>query len=84
VHRVLLEAGAEADMRALPAREFARVVEKIRGLSENPRPPGCRKIVGSQSDWRLRVGAYRVLYEVDDTERTVTVMRVRHRRIVYR
>jgi len=43
-----------------------------------------RKMEGSVSDWRLRVGDYRLLYEVNDTERTVTIVRVRHRRDVYR
>jgi len=54
-------------------------------LAANPRPPGCRKLQGSgRDDYRLRVGNYRVLYEVDDKARAVRIMRVRHRRDVYR
>ncbi len=61
-----------------------RVVAAIQGLSRTPRPVGCRKIVGSRSDWRLRVGDYRVVYEVDDAAREVRIMYVRHRRDAYR
>ena len=55
-----------------------------RALSENPKPSGCRKITGSKSDWRIRVGDYRVIYEVDEQEKAVKVMRIRHRRDAYR
>ena len=84
MYRVHLERAAEADLRGLPAREFQRVVAKIKSLADDPRPPGCRKIVGSRSDWRLRSGSYRIIYEVNDAERSVTVMRVRHRHLAYR
>jgi mRNA interferase RelE/StbE len=54
-------------------------------LAQNPRPPGCRKLHGSgHDDYRIRVGDYRILYEVDDTAPTVRIMRVRHRREAYR
>ena len=56
----------------------------IRGLAANPRPPRCRKLTGSQNDWRIRVGDYRVVYEIADDIRVVRVNRVRHRREVYR
>jgi len=84
VHRVHLERAAEADLRALPGSEFERAVQRIKALAEDPRFPGCRKIAGSRSDWRVRMGAYRIIYEVDDAERTVTVIRVRHRHVAYR
>jgi mRNA interferase RelE/StbE len=53
-------------------------------LADNPRPPGCRKLVGSKNDWRIRVGDCRVLYEIADAIRVVRVNRVRHRRDAYR
>jgi mRNA interferase RelE/StbE len=65
----------------LSADVHDRVIDAIKGLPANPRPPGCRKFVGSQSDWRIRVG---VLYEIAETIRIVRVNRVRHRREVYR
>ena len=47
-------------------------------------PPGCRKLAGSKNDWRIRVGDYRVVYEIADEIRVVRINRVRHRREVYR
>ncbi|MBI3075552.1 MAG: type II toxin-antitoxin system RelE/ParE family toxin [Deltaproteobacteria bacterium] len=60
------------------------MIHKIEALAENPRPPGCRKITGSENDWRIRIGDYRVIYEIDEKERAVKIMRVRPRREVYR
>jgi mRNA-degrading endonuclease RelE of RelBE toxin-antitoxin system len=53
-------------------------------LAENPRPLGYRKLTGSKNDWRIRIGDYRVLYEIDEKAKAVRIMRVRHRREVYR
>jgi mRNA interferase RelE/StbE len=67
----------------LPGNAYRRVSEAIEGLREEPRPPGCRKL-SDREGWRLRVGDYRVIYEKDDEQRTVTVLQVGHRRDVYR
>ncbi len=80
MHEVYLERLAERDPRKLSAEDFHRIIGHIKALAENPRPPGCRKITGSKSDWRIRVGDYRIIYEVDDKAKAVKVMRVRHRR----
>lgn len=53
-------------------------------MKDNPRPDGCRKLAGEKRAWRIRVGDYRVLYEIADGTVTVTVFRVAHRRDVYR
>jgi mRNA interferase RelE/StbE len=84
MYEVLLEAAAERDLRRLPQAEFHRLVARIKALGEEPRPSGCRKITGSKNDWRIRVGTYRVVYEIDEKAKAVKVMRVRHRREVYR
>ena len=84
MYRVYLESAAERDLEQLPRDEFSRIIAKIRALADDPRPPGCRKIVGSRSDWRIRVGRYRVIYEIADAEQQVNIMRVRHRRQAYR
>lgn len=68
----------------MPAIAFRRIIAAIQLLADDPRPAGCKKLVGSQRDWRIRVGEYRVLFEIDDTEQIVRVMRVRHRRDAYR
>ncbi len=84
VYAVLLEATAERSLRRLDAVVFRRVAAALRILAENPRPPGCRKLTGSKQDWRIRVSDYRIVYEIDDKDREVRVMRIRHRREVYR
>lgn len=84
MYEVLLERAAEKDLARLSAAPHDRVISAIKALAANPRPPGCRKIAGSKHDWRIRVGDYRVIYEIADAIRVVRVNRVRHRREVYR
>ena len=84
VYRVLLERGAENHLARLSSGIHDRVIASIQALATNPRPPGCRKLAGSKHDWRIRVGDYRVVYEIADQIRVVRVNRVRHRREVYR
>ena len=83
MYRVVLERSAERDLRRLSAEIHERVIAAIRGLAANPRPPGCRKLTGSQNDWSIRIGDYRVVYEIANDIRVVRVNRVRHRREVY-
>jgi mRNA interferase RelE/StbE len=85
MHEVVLAAQAERDLKRLPAALFRRVIAAVRALAAVPRPPGARKLHGSgRDDYRIRVGDYRVLYEVNDAARVVRIMRVRHRREAYR
>jgi mRNA interferase RelE/StbE len=84
VYEVYLEKAAENDLKRLPTATFQRIIPQIRALAENPRPSGCRKLAGSKNDWRIRVGDHRVLYEIDEKVKAVRIMRVRHRREVYR
>jgi mRNA interferase RelE/StbE len=84
VYKILVERAAEKDLTRLSAKTHDRVIAAIQELAKNPRPSGCRKLTGSKHDWRIRVGDYRVIYEIADTIRVVRVNRVRHRREVYR
>ncbi len=84
MYELLLERRAEKDLRRLTAGIFPRVIAAIKALADDPRPAGCKKLTGSDDDWRIRVGDYRVLYEVDDESQIVRVMRIRHRRDAYR
>jgi mRNA interferase RelE/StbE len=74
---------AQKELAQLNAGAFARVRDAIRELANDPRPPGCLKLTG-RDGWRLRVGEFRVLYEIDGEHRLVTVLNVGHRRDVYR
>jgi mRNA interferase RelE/StbE len=84
VYEIYIERRPERDLKRVPSKEFDRIIRAIRALAEEPRPTGCRKIEGSKSDWRIRVGDYRVVYEIDDGAQTIRVMRIRHRSGVYR
>lgn len=61
-----------------------RVVDAIDALTANPRPPGCVKLAGDESVWRVRVGSYRILYEIHEGRLVVLVIRIAHRREVCR
>jgi mRNA interferase RelE/StbE len=71
-------------LQGLPRTAFAAALRAIIELTRDPRPPGVKKLAGSSADWRLRIGEYRIVYEIDDKAKTVTVMRVAHRRESYR
>ena len=74
---------AEKDLERLPAQIVRRVQNAIRELAANPRPPGYKKLKGYENTYRLRVGVYRVLYEIHDDTIVVLIVRVRHRKDAY-
>ena len=74
---------AEKQLSKLNFPFYEAVKRKISALRENPRPPGCRKLKGHESAWRIRAGDYRVVYEIDDAGRIVIVLRIAHRSVVY-
>jgi len=82
-YQVLLKRSAEKELDALPASVFERIAARLLDLEESPRPVGVTKLQG-QASYRLRVGDYRVLYTIDDTDRRVTIYAIGHRRQVYR
>ena len=84
MYRVFLERAAEKQLKLLSAKLHDRVILAVQALAKNPRPPGCRKLSGTEDDWRIRVGDYRIVYEIDDASREVRINGVRHRREVYR
>ena len=72
------------DLRKLPPREVQRIVTEVESLGEEPFPHGSEKLAGSQHAYRIRLGDYRVVYQVFTDSRVVTIERVRHRKDVYR
>lgn len=83
-YRVELTPAARRDLRSLPREVLRRIDPQISALAEEPRPPGARKLAGAEHLYRVRVGAYRIVYEVQDAVVVVTIVRVAHRRDVYR
>ena len=84
MHEVLLERGAERDLNRLTPDVFQRVIAAIRGLKTSTRPPDRKSSPERAEAGRLRVGDYRIIYEIDDRAKCVRILRVRHRREVYR
>ncbi len=82
-HTVVVVRPAQREIRALDAAVRGRVLNAIRALAGEPRPAGCRKLVGAHNRWRVRVGDYRVIYSVDDANRVVEILAVRHRSKAY-
>jgi len=80
---LLIKPSAVKELEALQAKNRRRIVNKIQNLAVEPRPHGCEKLTG-QDRFRLRQGDLRILFEVDDTLRTVIVVKIGHRRDVYR
>ena len=84
MYQVLIERSAEKDLKKIAAEERPKLATAMRDLANEPRPTGCRKLVGSENDWRIRVGNYRFIYEIADEVRIVRIVRIRHRTISYR
>ena len=74
---------AQKQLKKVNRQEQSRIISAIESLADNPRPEGCRKLSGRPA-WRIRIGAYRVIYEVNDTELFILVVTIGHRRDVYR
>jgi len=82
-YKLLIKPSAAKELEAIPQRDRLRIVRKIQALSQNPRPPGCDKL-SAEEKYRVRQGWYRIVYSVDDRDQTVLVVKVGHRREVYR
>lgn len=83
IYGVELRARAEKDIASLEPPIRRRVLGVIAALSENPRPPGIRKLE-AEGGYRIRVGDHRIVLAIDDDAKQVTIVRVKHRREVYR
>ena len=82
-YNLLIKASAAKELEALPRKDRTRIAAKIEGLADNPRPPGSEKLSGEEK-YRLRQGDYRVLYSIQDTSTTVTIVKIGQRREIYR
>lgn len=74
---------ARKELEKLDSAIVARVLPKVEGLANNPRPRGCVKLSGTTDLWRIRVGDYRVIYSIDDAAEVIDVVAVRHRSEAY-
>ena len=84
MYRLELDGRARRELNRLQGNLLQRILQAIADLRGNPRPPGCVQVKGQVGAYRVRVGDYRILYDVDDAGQTINIWRVRHRRVVYR
>jgi mRNA interferase RelE/StbE len=82
-YSLLIKASAAKDLEATPKKDRKRLAARINSLASTPRPPGSEKLSGEEK-YRIRQGDYRVLYLIEDAVSTVTVVKIGHRREVYR
>jgi mRNA interferase RelE/StbE len=82
-YRIVITRSAAKELEDIPRKDRAKIVAKIQTLASDPRPSGSEKLAGDDK-YRLRQGNYRVLYHIDDDAIVVTVVRIAHRREVYR
>ena len=82
-YKVFFKRSVEKDLEAIPKKDLKKIIRRIGRLAENPRPQGCEKLTG-QERYRLRQGHYRVVYSIQDNELTIWVVKVGHRKDIYR
>ena len=83
VYSIFFKGSGRKKLDAIPKNDLQRIMERIGDLAENPRPVGCEKL-SSQEKYRVRQGNYRIIYSIQDSQLTVWVVKVGHRREVYR
>lgn len=81
-YEVLILRRAQKELADLPKTDYERIRDAVAALAENARPVGCKKLVGREG-WRIRAGTYRVIYEIDDARKNITVLHIGHRRDIY-
>jgi mRNA interferase RelE/StbE len=82
-YEIYFRESIEKDFRTIPKKDLKKIIRRIEELSEDPRPPGYEKLTG-QERYRVRQGLYRIIYSVQDEELTVWIVKVGHRKDVYR
>ena len=83
-YEVVLSPKAEKQLDELPTPLRRRITEAIEGLESKPRPHGVKKLTGAENLWRIRVGDFRIVYTIEDDRLIVLVVKIGHRREIYR
>lgn len=82
-YKIVFKQSVARDLRDIPKKDVKRILQRIDRLAEDPRPPGVEKLSGDDK-YRLRQGNYRILYTIEDIIVTVVIVKVGHRREIYR
>jgi len=82
-YKIFFKRSVEKDFKSIPKKDLKKILDRIEMLAEDPRPSGSEKLTG-QERYRVRQGLYRIVYSIQDNELTVWVVKVGHRKDVYR
>jgi mRNA interferase RelE/StbE len=82
-YKIFLKKSIKKDLSTVPKKDLKRILQKIESLGGNPRPTSYEKLTG-QEKYRVRQGRYRIIYSIQDNELTIWVVKVGHRKEVYR
>ncbi|MBU1299239.1 MAG: type II toxin-antitoxin system RelE/ParE family toxin [Bacteroidetes bacterium] len=82
-YNLIIKPSAKRDLNSLPDKEVEQIVRRIVQLINNPRPFGIQKLTDEEG-YRIRIGKYRVLFEIDDKKKNILIFRIKHRKEVYR
>jgi mRNA interferase RelE/StbE len=82
-YKIYFKESVEKDFRTIPKKDLQKIILRIQALARDPRPPGHEKLTG-QERYRIRQGHYRIIYSIQENECTVWVVKIGHRKDIYR
>lgn len=83
-YNLTIKRSAEKELKKIPTADLRRIIDRIHGLAQQPRPAACEKLAGETERYRVRQGDYRIVYGIDDAARLVEIIKIGHRREAYR
>jgi mRNA interferase RelE/StbE len=83
-YQIEWKSSARKELKKLPPEVIRKIIDAVESLADNPQPPNCRKLVGSEQTWRIRVGDYRIIYNIFSSILIIEIVRVAHRKDAYR
>jgi len=83
-YKLLIKPSAAKEIELAPKKDRLRIVKRIQELSSDPRPSGCEKLSGHDDKYRVRQGTYRIVFTISDSRLVICVVKVGHRKEVYR
>jgi mRNA interferase RelE/StbE len=83
-YRIEISSSAEKSLKKIPKKDINKIIESIQVLAINPYPDGCRKLAGEENTFRIRQGHYRIIYEVEGKKLLILILKIGHRKDIYR
>ncbi len=83
-YKIKISATAEKSLRKIPKKDLSKIIDSVKSLSINPYPDGCRKLEGEENIYRIRQGTYRIIYEIHKNILSILVLKIGHRKDIYR